>query len=212
MDRSTRSGRVAVLGVGLLLVLVFAGLAAAQYPSRERLSAPAGGGGAATSLAPGATGSDLTLSGDLSAAHVLVTGTTVPPASGQLVSVGGLGAASGAIWGPVATPGSSNYALFLTTSNQYFNAPAGGSVNMSVNDGAALWSCNVSGCKASESTNHGVVTLDGTGTGSVTIVSGTVCSCSYKTAGILIPTCSSSGNTLTIAGGTAGADLNYVCL
>lgn len=236
-------GRVAALGAGLLLVLVFAGMALAQYPTRERLSAPAasasaaavfvgtspitvtGGGsdggtisiacagaGKAGALCP--AGGDNTATYQTLDAGLVVYGSiqsgysTSPPANGQILSIGGIGAGAGALWGPVTTPSASNYAFQATSIATYVNAPS--TIGGSIADGALLWQCGASGCDFTQSVNKGIATLSGGGTATVTVRANAVCTCTYSTVGIIILLCNVASTTLTITG-TAGAAVGYHC-
>lgn len=63
----------------------------------------------------------------------------------------------------------------------------------------------------SSTTVRGTITLGGGGTGTATVTSGAVCVCSEATDATKTVKCAVSSTTLT-ATGTAGDDINYICL
>lgn len=145
----------------------------------------------------------------VSAPIAMITSLAIPPALGQMISFGGNNAAASQMWGPVATPSTSNYVLQMSPNGVYLNSVA--SVNISISDGAARVTCESDGCVLPAAANKGVLTLGGGGTATATVKTGAVCSCSYATTGVVILVCNVSTNTLT-ATGTIGSTVSYTCI
>jgi len=226
----------------ILALALVAGVAFAQVPGRSArlLIPPTGGGGASASLAPAATGTDLTLTpGPLKAGGagistdggIVITGATASgiairtlvgnTGNGEcLISNGNAnitGICQHSTGAGLNIYANTNIGLSiaatgaLSTAKIFTSTVAAGNAAIQLaTDQRICFGAAETRCISDTTKYRGIATIGGGGTVTVTVEAGARCVCSYSTVGAIIPLCNVSGTTLTITG-TIGADMAYDC-
>lgn len=133
--------------------------------------------------------------------------------AGAAVQIGSYnGTNTSAIWGPGKTATTANYDLYLSTAGNVLSTPAGTSFQLANGGtGQTTWDSSGNMSLTSGATkSHGHLTLSAGGGGTLTVVSGTVCTCSDDTAAAAV-SCPVVTTTATFAG-TANHVISYICL
>lgn len=176
--------------------------------------------GSATSLGPGATGNDLTLSGPLSGTYVTTTGAAPGGTGTSPVTIGSRSSTIGAVWFNItpAAATDTNYSLMgNATDSTYIQAPGpGGSVYVVVNGSikATLDGNGVASTGKLSGTNGATCNLDGGSPAKcdVTVTAGAKCLCTPvgASAAIAAGGCAVSLSSTTLTATSANTLTNAV--